>query len=238
MVHAPQSGALIMLRTVSIVFLVLLTSLAAHAERLDRQVREDFFAGMSGSPERLERAMQVCKTALDKDPANAEAKVWYGAGQFFNSNVAYRKGDQKIGRQLWVDGLQGMADAVRMQPDIISVRVPRGATLIAATRFMPAEQARPMLQAGVDDYETVLRLQQPVYESLSMHSKGELLLALADGWNRLNNVSKSTHYFDRIVAEMPDTVYETKARAWLAGSAESKSPSFFNCSGCHKEPAF
>jgi hypothetical protein len=226
-----------MLRTISICLIALLTGLASADERLDKQVRADFFAGMSGNPERLEKGMQACMTALEKNPADAEAKVWYGAGQFFMSTAAFRKGDSQIGQQLWTDGLKGMAEAVAMQPNVVSVRVPRGATLIAATRYMQPEQARPILQAGVDDYEAVLRLQQTVYANLSTHSKGELLLALADGWNRLSDVSMSKQYFERIVAELPDTVYETKARAWLAGSAESKLPSFFNCSGCHKESA-
>ena len=126
-----------------------------------------------------------------------------------------------------------MEQAVRLAPSNVAVLIPRGATLITATRFLPSELGKAPLQTGVSDFEQVLRLQEPRFSQLGVHPRGELLTGLADGWSRLGNDAKAREYFERIATELKGSVYEQKAKAWLENKPEVNSPGFFNCSGCH-----
>lgn len=211
-------------------------ALAAPQPRFDALVREDFFAGFDGDAARLQRAMALTEQSLATDPGNAEIMIWHGAGTFYSSAAAFQKGDVQTGLRLMNAGVAEMAEAVRLAPDSVAVRIPRGAALLSGTRHMQPQQARGLLEAGVEDFEATLRLQQPKLDQLSVHSKGELLLGLADGWNRLGNAANATRYFERIVSDsqLKGSVYGDKARAWLEGAPESKVPTFFNCTGCHR----
>jgi hypothetical protein len=221
-------------RIASIAALALLTvGVAVAQERFDMIVRQDFFAGFGGNKQAFERAMKVTEDTLAKDPNHAEARVWHGTGVFFLSAEALQKGDQPNGLKLWQQGLDEMERAVRQAPDNVGVLVPRGATLITATRFFPPEVGKPVLETGVSDFEKVLKLQEPRFSQLGVHPRGELLTGLADGWSRLGNNDKAREYFERIATELEGSVYERKARAWLENKPEAKSPGFFSCSGCH-----
>jgi hypothetical protein len=227
-----------MTRTLWILLLSVSSAVAYSAQqpRFDALVREDFFAGFDGDAARFQRAMAVTEQMLAKEPGNAEIMSWHGTGTFFSSTAAFQKGDIQSGLKLMNAGVAEMAEAVRLAPDNVAVRIPRGAALISATRHMPAQQVQKLLETGVEDFEATLRLQQAKIDQLSVHSKGELLIGLADGWNRLGNGTKARQYFERIASDsqLKGSVYGEKASAWLAGSPETKAPAFFNCTGCHR----
>src|ERR1044071_8407868 len=155
------------------------TSTRPQRERFDFLVREDFFAGMAGDKEALARGMKTCEEALAKNPRHAEALVWHGGGLVFISGQYFQKGDVGKGMELWTRGLKEMDDAVALDPDSVGVLIPRGSTLINASRFMkPDEMARPHLQKGLNDYEKVLQMQKSYFARLSGHARGELLYGL------------------------------------------------------------
>lgn len=214
---------------------------AAVAEvRPDVLVREDFFAAvMLNDQDRLEAGMKKAEEFLEKDPNNARMIVWQGAGQFFNANFAFRKNDFKTGQALQQQGLARMQQAVDLAPNDPAVLVARGAALINSSRFMPPQMGRPLAAIGVADYEKTIQVQKPVFDKLSTHSKGELLLGLADGSIRLDQLDKAQAYFTTMSTDptLKGTVYERKALAWLEGKEESKTQGFFQCSGCHKTAA-
>jgi hypothetical protein len=213
--------------------LLLMTGLVWGQQRFDMIVREDFFAGFAGNKEAFARAMRTTEDVLAKDPNNAEAIVWHGAGILSSSGSAFREGDTQAGMKLWQQGLAEMEQAVRLAPDAPGVVIPRGATLITASRLVPSNLSETILKTGVSDFEHVLKLQDPRFTELSTHARGELLTGLADGWSRLGDNDKARAYFERIAKELKGSVYEKKANAWLEDKPEAKSPAFFNCSGCH-----
>lgn len=212
---------------------LIMTLALVPQERFDMLVRNDFFAGLAGNKEAFERAMKKIEETLDKNPKHAEAKVWHGAGVFFRSTAAFQKGDYQSGMKLWQSGLDEMEEAVNLAPTDVGVLIPRGASLIAASRYSPRDFGMPILKTGVQDFEQVLKIQEPEFANLSTHSRGELLIALADGHSRLGETEIARHYFQRIATELSGSVYEQKAKAWLENKPEVKSPEFFNCSGCH-----
>jgi tetratricopeptide (TPR) repeat protein len=202
-------------------------------QRFDMIVRQDFFAGFAGNKEALARAMKVTEDTLASNPNHAEARVWHGSGILYSSGEAFRNGDPQTGMKLWQQALDEMEQAVRLAPNNPGVVIPRGATLITASRFVPPNLGAPILQTGVSDFEHVLKLQEGKFPQLSVHARGELLTGLADGWSRLGDNNKAREYFERIARDLKGSVYEQKANAWLENKPEAKAPGFFNCSGCH-----
>ena len=111
---------------------------SARAEvRFDHIVRNDFFSGFTGNAEALTRGMNVCEQVLAANPNHAEALVWHGAGLFFQSGQLFQQGKREEGMQLSARGMAEMDKSVALAPDDIGVRIPRGAALLAAARFMP-----------------------------------------------------------------------------------------------------
>jgi tetratricopeptide (TPR) repeat protein len=205
---------------------------ADSQERFDMKVRNDFFAGFAGNPPALDRAMKMCEDLLAQNPKNAEALVWHGAGTFYQSGQSFQAGDAAKGRELWQRGLQEMDQAVALAPDRISVRIPRGATLLTASLTLsnPA-MARPLIETGVADFERTLDLQKTYFATLGTHPRGELLLGLADGYARLGNTTQARGYFERIRATLPGSPYAASADKWL--TSQTLAPREAGCLGCH-----
>lgn len=201
--------------------------------RFDLVVRTDFFAGFAGDQARLARGMAACEEVLASTPNHAEALVWHGSGLAFNAGQAFQKGDMKTGGELWQRGMEEMDKAVALEPDNVGVRIPRGALLLQATRNMPPDMGRPLLEKGVGDYEHVLALQSAYFNTLGDHPKGELLFGLAEGYSRLGRAEKARGYFDRLIADAPTSGQVPKAQTWIATGELPKSAGL-GCVGCHK----
>jgi tetratricopeptide (TPR) repeat protein len=202
------------------------------AERFDYLVRADFFAGMAGDQAAFDRAMKLCEQTLAKNPKHAEAMVWHGGGLVFSSSHYFQKGDVQKGMEIWSRGLKEMDRAVELEPNNVGVLIPRGATLIPASRYaQPLEVSKALLQKGVDDYEKVLEMQKTYFAKLSGHARGELLFGLAEGWQRLGNAEKARAYFQRIMNEAAGSDRQKQAKVFLeTGEIPSNSQS---CVGCH-----
>ena len=203
----------------------------AARDRFDMKVRADFFAGISGDEVRFKKAMTMCEEILADQPDHAEALVWHGSGLLSMSGQAFQQGDAQQGMQLWMKGLGEMNKAVALAPDNVAVRIPRAATLLEASRFIPdANQVQQLLKVSVGDFEHVLSLQKSTFATVSDHGKGELLFGLADGWARLGDKEKATQYFTRLTEDAAKSGRVTYAKAWLAGDPP-KNPG--RCIGCH-----
>jgi tetratricopeptide (TPR) repeat protein len=177
--------------------------------------------------------IDVCEQALAANPQHAEAMVWHGATVLVRASQAFKKGEAANGRPLFEQGVKEMSDAVALAPNNPGVLIPRGAVLLEATRNMPAEMARPLVQSAIANYERALEVQGPAFGALGDHGKGELLFGLADGWARIGDTQKARQYFERLIADAPGSGQVAKAREWLAtGIVPTSNGS--SCVGCHK----
>jgi tetratricopeptide (TPR) repeat protein len=203
----------------------------AQPQRFDFLVREDFFAGMAGDQARFNKGMKFCEETLAKNPQHPEALVWHGGGLLFQAGAVFQKGDMQKGGEMWQKGLDEMSAAVKLQPENISVLIPRAASLFASAQYVPVPGiAQELLEIAVKDYEKVFQLQQGYFKNLSAHARGELLIALAAGWHRLGNPDKAREYFLRLTKEVPSSPHATTAQTWL----EKKTlPARISCAGCH-----
>jgi tetratricopeptide (TPR) repeat protein len=207
-----------------------------EGQRFDNLVRDDFFAGMDGDSARFERAMKTCEDALAKDPKNAAALVWHGAGVYVRSGIAFRKGDYVNGQKLNTQGLKEMADAVALEPESVQTRIPRAAILIGSARFIDDDTiTKPLIEIAVGDYEKVMQIEGSHFDQVATHGHGELLGGLADGYRRLGNFEKAGKYLERIIKDLPGTPYETQAKRWLVDLSKVGKQERF-CIGCHMGP--
>ena len=218
---------------IALAFTAATQSAPAAQQRFDYLVRADFFAGIAGDEARLARVIELCEQALADNPRHAEAMVWHGASLLVRAGQAFQKGDVATGGPLSQNGLKEMSDAVALAPDNPGVLIPRGAVLLEATRTMPPESARPLIESAVKNYERALEIQGPRFNTLGDHAKGELLFGLADGWARLGNQDQARGYFARVIADAPDSGQTPRAREWMATGVVPKANGV-SCVGCHK----
>jgi tetratricopeptide (TPR) repeat protein len=195
----------------------------------------DFQTMLGGSTEDVNRLAKIVDEAVAAKPNSAFPKFMHGVVAFQRSGEAAKLGDMATAGKLYQESLAEMEEAVRWEPDNIGIRAPRGAMLITATRSMPQPMAKPLLEAAIGDFEHLLRLQEQngSFARLSTHQRGELLTGLGDGFARSGKEDQARGYFQRITRDLPGTIYQTRAQAWLDGKPESKPADFFTCAGCH-----
>ena len=211
--------------------LFLVAAALCAQERFDYVVRSDFFAGLAGNRDALDRAMQKCEETLAANPKHAEAMVWHGSGTFHLSGLAAQKGDLPKAAELYKKGLDEMGAAVSLAPDNVGVVIPRGATLLIGSRHIPGDNGKEMLRMGLADYEHVYQIQSPRFDKLSGHARGELLFGLAEGYQRLGDAEQARRWFEKLAAvDDPENGHLGQARAYLATGNLTGT---VNCVGCH-----
>jgi predicted Zn-dependent protease len=200
-------------------------------DRYDLKVRNDFFTGMMGDAAALERGMKAAEATLAENPKHAEALVWHGGGLYYLAGQAFMKGDPKKGMELAQKAIEEMDRAVELAPDDVAVRVPRGATLLTATRYQQGPHVQALLERAAADFAHTYKLQASYIDKLGEHPKGELLFALADANARMGEKETARGFYERATKEMPGTVYAKYAAEWLeTGKLEARKA---GCLGCH-----
>lgn len=232
-----------LMRAAVVIFLMTLATNNGSAEqakpqgrepRFDELVRGDFFAGFAGDAAAMDRAMRLIEETLAKNPRHPEALVWRGSGLVGRAQRSFQLGDIATGNDLFERGVREMNDAVAFAPENVGVLIPRGATLMEASRSVrDAERAKALISTAVADYEKVLALQEPYFKYLSEHARGELLFGLAEGLHRLGERDRARKHFDRLLVEAPSSQYGTMADAWLKNPSDALSKRR-GCAGCHK----
>jgi tetratricopeptide (TPR) repeat protein len=225
-------ATLLALLFASMLFMTVSRAADVTPPRFEDVVRADFFAGFRGDAARLQRGMELCETTLAADPEHAEALVWHGAGLVFLAGRAAAAQDPLTAQARMQQGWAEMDRAIAIAPDALGVMLVRAVTLsAAASRLRDRELARTALRSAVSGFERALTLQTPYFEQLPVHSRGELLAGLAEGYSRLGDAGKARRYLERMVSELPDSPYQARARAWLEDGAESGQ---LTCLTCHR----
>jgi len=218
---------------------MVVTSAFAQApkERVDSLVRQNFFSGFKGDREALKQGMVDCEAVLAKNPKDAEAMVWHGAGSMFQATLFFQSGESQKGVPLWTKGLAEMDAAVKLEPESVGVRIPRASFLLPASRFVPdPAMSKSLLGRAVEDFETVYAKRKDGLEKMSTHRRGELLMGVAEANLRAGNRAKGRVYLEQVVKTCPDSPYATEAKIWLALPEETPNSQYQHaCVGCHVE---
>ena len=194
------------------------------------RVRADFFDGLRGDTAAMDRAMKVCEDELAKNPKHPEAMVWHGAGVVGRASVAFRTGDRVNGLELYNKGLAEMDAAVVLAPNEVGVRIPRGAVVLAMAPFVPDPEKTKLLERGISDYETTYAIQKDRFETLTLHSREQLLYGLVDGYANLKNIDKATATFALMKRQASGSELLSRAEKRARGEAvDGPAP----CEQCH-----
>ena len=233
MTNGERRGGLVLGLIALVVALVFtLPAGAQEPERFDEKVREHFFAGFAGNEDALRRGMAIVKETLAADPDQPDALAWQASGWFFESGTAFTQGDWETGMALFDKSLAQFDRAVALAPDSEQTLIPRAATLLSAAPYVTHAPTRTsFLETVVGDYTKVLELQRPYFDNLTVHSRGELLGALASALWLLERRDEAEGYLNRIVAELPESAYALMAQRQLD---RPETVQQLTCLGCHK----
>jgi len=191
------------------------------------------FAGYDGDKAALGRAMALIADTLTRDPDNAEALTWRGAGRLFLAGEAFRQQAMNEGLTLASQGVADLERGVALKPDSIGARAARGPALLIYARGLRAfdkARADALTALAIGDFDYILRANTQTWSTLAEHDRGEILGALADGWLQLGESEKANAYLDRMIRELPGTPYATNASLHRAART-AKAP--LTCLGCH-----
>lgn len=233
MTNRGRRGGLVLSLIALLAALVLaLPAGAQEPERFDEKVRELFFAGFAGNQDALQRGMAMCEETLADNPNHPGALSWQASGWFFESGMAFTQGDWETGMALFDKSLAQLDRAVALAPDSLETLIPRAATLLSAAPYVTHAPTRnEFLEKVVGDYTKALEIQKPYFASLTVHSRGELLGALADALWLSERRDEARVYLNRIVAELPGSPYALMAQQRLDNPASDVR---LTCLGCHK----
>jgi len=127
-----------------------------------------------------------------------------------------------------------MADmdrALALEPRNVGVLVPRAAVLLAVARNQrDAARMRELAAQSAANYESALALRQSAFPKLAQHNRGEYLSGLAESWALAGNKDTAEAYLQRILAELPNSVYAERAAAKLANWDDQRP---LHCLSCH-----
>lgn len=196
------------------------------------EIREDFFEGFQGDMDRLKAGMEACQKILVSDPKHAEAMVWLGSGEMFQSGQAFQKGNVAAGMGLWTSSIEKMDKAAELEPDNIGVLIPRAAVLLPASRNAPAFMAKPVLKSVLNGFERTYEMQKDRLDQIGEHPLGELRMGLADVYRALDRPDESIAQLKAVLTELPGTEYADEAEQWLKAKPTVKLA--HNCIGCHE----
>ena len=225
---APVLGFIALLVT----FLITVSVGAQELERFDEKVREHFFAGFAGNEDALKRGMAITEETLAADPDHPGALVWQASGWFLESSAAYAQGDWGTGQALYDKSVAQFDRAVSLAPDSLETLIPRAAVYLSTAPYITHAPTRNgLLETVVGDYAKVLELQKPYFDSLSVHSQGELLGALAEALWRLERREEAEVYLNRIITGLPESPYALMAQQQLDNPDANAQ---LTCLGCHK----
>jgi len=186
---------------------------------------------MGGDRASLEKAMAITTETLKAEPNHPEALVWHGSGVFYLSGEKFRAGDMQGGMEMFRQGTAMMDRSVELAPRNIGVLIPRGAGYMGASRGMPEQMGRPLLEKGVGDFEKAREMQKSDLSGFSQHSIGELWFGIADGNARLGKNERAKEFFTLMKDKLPGTPWAKKAEKWFT---EGKiGPADGRCVGCH-----
>ena len=205
---------------------------AQEEQRFDEKVRELFFAGFAGNDDALRRGMAICEETLAANPDHPGALVWQAPGWFYESSFAFAQGDMDAGMTLYNKSVAQFDRAVALAPDNLQTLIPRAAVYLSIAPYVEHAPTRNhLLETVIGDYTKVLAIRAPVFDSLTVHSRGELLAALAEALWLLERRDEAQVYLNRIVAELPDSPYSLMAQRQLDAPETVQQ---LTCLGCHK----
>lgn len=198
-------------------------------------VRSDIFAGiLANDIERLNVRMKILESALKADPNSAGSLAWKAAGELTLAVHAYETGKQGDFDSHYEAAVHAFADAERLAPTNVGVYDVSGAAWGCLGDRLPAPLRAAAYETAYRSWQTALALSQDRLATMTPHGRGELLAALAHASQRTGRTEEARQRLMEIVAALPGTPFEERARKWL-DQPELITKSSASCQSCHPQ---
>lgn len=183
--------------------------------KFDEAAEQEFTKGIGGDAAALERAMKASAKILANNPKDALALVWQGGGRLALARAAFYQGDFPAGSVIWKEGLDEMTKAVELAPHDVRVLLVRATTWYQASKQFPdPDEASRLLQTAVGDFEKIIALSDNDFKKLPAVRRDDILLFLAEGYERRGDKTKARNFYLRISNETTGKTRETAVK-WL-----------------------
>jgi tetratricopeptide (TPR) repeat protein len=197
-------------------------------------VREDVFAGfLQSDVSRLSRAEKNIEMLLATRPGDrANLLAWQGSTALTRAVMANEAGQPDQFRQHYRRALDLFEEAMRLGPETVGVFAVVGGMQSSLADRLPANERAAGWEQAYSAYQTLWKLQGAAIEKLPVHHKGEVLGGLAQSAQRTGRHEEVAAQLDRILAILPDTPYEMRARQWKDDPA-TRTRAKLTCQTCH-----
>jgi hypothetical protein len=197
-------------------------------------VREDLFAGfLTKDLTRMAVGEQTLETLLRERPeAKSEILAWQGGCELHRAVWAHEKNQPAQFEQHYKRALDLFAQASAAAPGSIGVNAITGGSYALTIDRLPEKYRAAAAATAYGAYHGLLEKQGAMLEKLPVHHRGELLAGLAMTAQRMGKKEELAQHLDRIIAVLPNTPYEARARKWKE-NPELASRTTIACMTCH-----
>ncbi len=201
-------------------------------------VREDIFAGfLGGDMERFEAGMAKVERELRSDPANTDALAWRGGGKLLRAVRAHESGRHDVFTNLYAEARADFDKAAELSAgkEIAAgaFAITGGSYLLFADR-LPSGLRREAWTKAQENYLALRKIQEPYFDKLPPHMRGEVMAGLAQSAQRLGDQESADRRLAELIAAMPASVYASRARRWQEQPAIAAKTSV-TCQSCHED---
>lgn len=194
-------------------------------------VREDVFAGiLVGDMERFEAGVKKLETYLADHRDSGDALAWLAGTQLLRAVRAHEAGDRAAFQRHYDQAMATFARAAADKNQAVFA-ITGGSFTVMADR-LPPELREAAYQRAYDNYVALKAAQAPYFDKLPVHMRGEVLAGLAQAADRIGKPDESKHYLAQLVAALPGTPYESRAKKWMERPEMAKTTSL-TCQTCH-----
>ena len=198
-------------------------------------VREDIFAGFLGNDmERFAEGEKKLALLLSQRPqARPELLAWQGGAALYRAVRAHEAGREDEFDGHYTRALALFDEAVRLSPANGGVQAVTGGSYITLADRLPERYRAKAWEASYTAFNALWKAQADRVEKFPVHLKGELLAGLAQSAQRTGRPSEASEHLQRLISQLPNTPYETRAKRWKE-SPEIAGRSSLACQTCHE----
>jgi len=182
----------------------------------EREVFADFVEAAQGNAAARQRLLDKCETVIEGDAQHAEAIAWRGAVRMFQAGTASAAGDFRAAMQHTNDSLADLDRARTLEPENPGVRMVAAQMLLSLAKNHPiANMAKGYAKQGIEDAKVALSMLYDNWNKQPTDVKGQLLLSVAEGYDKLGKATEARDWFNRVIGAAPGTAWAEQAQAWI-----------------------
>ena len=199
-------------------------------------VREDIFAGfLTKDMARLSIGEKTLESLLRERPqAKPQILAWQGGVALHRAMWANEQKQTTEYEQQYKKALDLFAQALAADPQSEAVAAITGGSYALTLDRLPEQHRAAAAAKAYEAYRFLFEKQGPALQKMPVHHRGEVLAGLAFAAQRTGRTEETAQHLDRILAMLPNTPYEARARKWKE-NPELAGRTTIACMTCHED---